>query len=228
MEGGSSADNNAIATAEGIAIVIVIVTVTGIATATVTGVAVIGIVTGVGVIGIAMPPRAKLLPTRDVPPAPTPRQGSRASPATPAPSGALRRPSPRGPLPTMTPPEPAAVRMDKWLWAVRLYKTRSLAAAACTNGRVLIDESPVKPARSVRVGDTLSAVTGEVKRTVRVLKVVERRISASQVPEHFTDLTPAAEFEQARDRRRLSGFIPRPPGAGRPTKKERRALESLE
>jgi ribosome-associated heat shock protein Hsp15 len=118
--------------------------------------------------------------------------------------------------------------MDKWLWAVRLYKTRTLAAAACTQGRVTIGGSLVKPARAVRVGDAISAFAGDVHRTVQVLRLIDRRISASQVGDFLTDLTPAAEYERAREARRQFGFIPRSPGTGRPTKKDRRSLDRLQ
>ena len=119
------------------------------------------------------------------------------------------------------------MRMDKWLWAVRLYKTRSLAAAACTNGRVLVDDVPVKPARTVRVGELIRAVCGDLQRTVKVIGLTEHRVGAPLVSEYLEDLTPPEEREKARLNRPPPGFIPRPKGAGRPTKKDRRAFDQF-
>jgi ribosome-associated heat shock protein Hsp15 len=117
-------------------------------------------------------------------------------------------------------------RIDKWLWAVRLYKTRSLAADACRNGDVLVNDQRVKPSRDVRVGETLTAKTGLVKRTVKVLGSPPSRIGAKLVSEFLEDLTPASEYEKARE------FKPAPQfswskGIGRPTKKARRLWEKF-
>lgn len=120
----------------------------------------------------------------------------------------------------------SGVRADRWLWAVRLYKTRSLAGAACEAGHVKINGHPCKPARTVRVGDVLNAFAGGIQRTVKVLGVLENRVGAKLVAQHLEDLTPAAEYEKAREKQ----FAPvgiRPKGAGRPTKKERRTLGSF-
>lgn len=120
----------------------------------------------------------------------------------------------------------SAVRADRWLWAVRLYKTRSLACAACNAGHVRINAQPCKPARSVRPGDVLTALTGEITRTVKVLAILENRVGARLVPKYFEDLTPASEFEKTKQK----SFAPigqRPKGTGRPTKKDRRLLGSF-
>ena len=120
----------------------------------------------------------------------------------------------------------SAVRADRWLWAVRLYKTRSLAAAACQAGHVQINGQPCKPARSVRPGDVLTALTGEIQRTVKVLAPLENRIGAKLVPTYLEDLTPQAEYEKPREK--LSAPVgQRVKGAGRPTKRERRVLGSF-
>jgi ribosome-associated heat shock protein Hsp15 len=118
------------------------------------------------------------------------------------------------------------VRMDKWLWAVRLYKTRSIAASACAGGKVRIGGQPVKPARSVRPGEIVTATTGEITRTIRVVNLIERRVAAPQATGCYEDLTPASEYEKPR----LPDFRPiaiRPKGTGRPTKKERRETDQL-
>jgi len=117
----------------------------------------------------------------------------------------------------------SAVRADRWLWAVRLYKTRSLAGAACEAGHVKINGHPCKPARTVRVGDMLHALAADINRTVKVVGVLENRIGAKLVAQYLEDLTPPAEYEKARDKH----FTPigiRPKGTGRPTKKDRRTL----
>lgn len=119
-----------------------------------------------------------------------------------------------------------AVRIDKWLWAVRLYKTRALAMAACRGGHVKVAGHPVKPSREVRVNDLIEAKTGEINRTVKVLGIIERRVGASAVKEFAEDLTPASEYEKRREPV-LEPMFFRPKGTGRPTKKERRSLDKL-
>ena len=119
----------------------------------------------------------------------------------------------------------APVRLDRWLWAVRLYKTRTLAADACRGGHVKVNGQPVKPSREVRPGDLVQARTGDVLRTVRVLATLENRLAAKQVPLFLEDLTPPEEFERARNPE-ARAVIARAPGSGRPTKKERRVLEA--
>ena len=120
----------------------------------------------------------------------------------------------------------ADVRMDKWLWAVRLYKTRTMAAAACTSGKVRIGGQPVKPARSVRVGEVITAAVGDLTRTVKVVNLVRQRLSAPLAVQCYNDLTPASEYEKPRQPK-FQPFIVRPRGLGRPTKKDRRKIEGL-
>jgi ribosome-associated heat shock protein Hsp15 len=120
----------------------------------------------------------------------------------------------------------ATVRIDKWLWAVRLYRTRTLAASACTAGKVRIAGQPLKAARSVRIGEVITAVTGEITRTIKVTGLIERRVSAPLVAQCYEDLTPASEYQKPRE----PNFRPvllRPRGSGRPTKKDRRKMEGL-
>ena len=118
------------------------------------------------------------------------------------------------------------VRIDKWLWAVRIFKTRSLATDACRNGRVTIASQPVKPSRDVHIGETIIVQKDERTRTFKVLGVLEKRVGAQIAKEYVEDLTPASEFEKKRE----PNFLPpmhRPKGAGRPTKKDRRALDTF-
>jgi ribosome-associated heat shock protein Hsp15 len=118
------------------------------------------------------------------------------------------------------------VRIDKWLWATRVFKTRSQATDACRAGHLKIDGRSVKPSRPVRVGDVISASLGPLTRTVRVVALLDRRIGASLVPEHLEDLTPASEYARLREPGRAeSGASSWPKGLGRPTKRQRRALE---
>src|SRR5213596_1216044 len=119
-----------------------------------------------------------------------------------------------------------SVRIDKWLWAVRLYKSRSLAIQACQAGHVKIAGQRVKPSRDVRPGEVVTALTGHVQRTVRVLAVLEQRIGARRVPEFLEDQTPAEEYLRAREEARKAP-LQYPKGFGRPTKKQRRQLEGF-
>jgi ribosome-associated heat shock protein Hsp15 len=118
------------------------------------------------------------------------------------------------------------VRMDKWLWAVRLYKTRSVAASACTAGKVRISGQTVKPARSIRIGEIIVAATGEIQRTIRVVSVIERRVGAPEATRCYEDLTPPSEYAKPREPN-FRTFMPRPKGSGRPTKKERREIDKF-
>ena len=118
------------------------------------------------------------------------------------------------------------MRLDKWLWAVRIYKTRSLAAAAITGGHVRINGEPVKPAREPRPNDLVTARLDVVLRTLKVLGAPASRVGAKLVPQFAEELTPPEEFAK----RRLANLYPpgfRAPGAGRPTKRERREMEGI-
>ncbi len=118
------------------------------------------------------------------------------------------------------------VRLDKWLWAVRLYRTRSQATAACHAGHVKLNGHNAKPSRQVQPGEIITASIGEVTRTVKVLAALAQRVGASAVPAYLEDLTPPSEY-QKRTRRDLPAAFFRPKGTGRPTKKDRRDLSRL-
>ena len=117
---------------------------------------------------------------------------------------------------------PGEVRIDKWLWCVRLFKSRSLATAACNAGKVRIQGEPAKPSRSLKVGEVIKFPTGHINRTVKVIGLLDQRVGAKLVANYMEDLTPASEYLKPRD---PPGF--RPPGAGRPTKKQRRQIEGF-
>lgn len=116
-----------------------------------------------------------------------------------------------------------AVRIDKWLWAVRIFRTRTLAADACKEGMVTIGGQAVKPSRALKPEDLVVAKTEALTRTVRVLRLLDKRVGAAQVPEYLEDRTPASEYERKPETVGHPVFV-RPKGSGRPTKKDRRAL----
>ena len=117
------------------------------------------------------------------------------------------------------------VRIDKYLWAVRVFKTRSLAAEACKKGRVLVDHMPVKPSRMVGEGDEISVKKLPVVYSYRVKDPIEKRVGAKIVDHHVEDITPQEELDklQLQD----DFFVQRDRGAGRPTKKDRSLLEVI-
>ncbi len=118
------------------------------------------------------------------------------------------------------------VRMDKWLWAARLYKTRSLAADAIKGGKVKVDGNPVKPSREVKEGDVIQVQIDQLHKVVQVKTVIKNRVSAKQVPEIYNDLTPKEEYERIEFMHAYKAEW-RDRGAGRPTKKERRMIEKM-
>jgi ribosome-associated heat shock protein Hsp15 len=118
---------------------------------------------------------------------------------------------------------PESVRIDKWLWAVRLYKSRSLAAEACQAGHVKIGGNRVKPSRGVRIGEEITALAGRLHWTVKVLALLDQRVGAKLVGQFAQDLTAPEEYARARE----EAPIHVSKGFGRPTKKQRRQLEKL-
>lgn len=119
---------------------------------------------------------------------------------------------------------PQDVRIDKWLWAARVFKTRALALAACRAGHVKFAGHPVKPRRTVRIGDEYVITTGGPTRTIRVTGITDRRVGPKLVSSLLIELTPPEEFARAR-RSLVEQVLARPKGSGRPTKRERRRLE---
>ena len=117
-------------------------------------------------------------------------------------------------------------RLDKWLWAVRIFKTRSIAADACKNGRVSINGALAKPARTVKEGDEVSVRKPPVTYTFRVLQAIEKRVGAKLLPDIIENITDPTQYEIL-EMSRISGFVNRAKGTGRPTKKDRRALEEF-
>ena len=116
--------------------------------------------------------------------------------------------------------------MDKWLWAARIFKTRSIAADAIKNGRVTIQGVNVKPSRMVKEGEVVSVRKPPVTFSFKILKTIEQRVGAKLIPEIYENVTPADQYELL-EMNRISGFVNRQRGTGRPTKKERRAMDAF-
>lgn len=115
------------------------------------------------------------------------------------------------------------VRIDKWLWAVRIFKTRTIAAEACKKGRVMINDVIAKPARMVKVDDVVKVRKPPVTYSFRVKALTENRLGAKLVPDYMENITPKSELDLL-DVVKISGFIDRRKGLGRPTKREGREL----
>ncbi len=118
------------------------------------------------------------------------------------------------------------VRIDKWLWAVRLFKTRSLAAEACKKGKILIHQLHVKPSRNIRVGDIIEIKKAPIVYSFKVLALTENRMGAKLVPNFMENVTSDNQYEIL-ELSKISGFIDRDKGMGRPTKKDRRAIDEF-
>jgi ribosome-associated heat shock protein Hsp15 len=117
-------------------------------------------------------------------------------------------------------------RIDKWLWAARIFKTRSIAADACKNGRVMVNGTNVKPSRPLKVGETVHVRKPPVTYSFKVLKAIEQRVGAKLLPEIYENVTDPKQYEIL-EMSRISGFVDRARGTGRPTKKDRRAMEAF-
>lgn len=120
----------------------------------------------------------------------------------------------------------SGARLDKWLWAVRIFKTRTLAAAACRAGSVHVNGHPSKPSRDLKPGEQLLVRIGLIHLSLVFIGAPKGRVSAKQVPEFCEDCTPASEYEKVKENR-LQQFLAREKGSGRPTKRDRRDIERL-
>ena len=117
-------------------------------------------------------------------------------------------------------------RIDKWLWASRIFKTRTLAAEACKKGRVSLNDALAKASRMVKAGDVVMVRKPPVTFSFRVLQPIEKRVGAKYVSEIMENITPPDQYELL-EMNRVSGFVNRAKGTGRPPKKERRTLEEF-
>jgi len=122
--------------------------------------------------------------------------------------------------------EESLVRIDKWLWAVRIFKTRNQATTACKKGKILIKNKPVKPSRIIDIDDIVVIKKLSVVYTYRVKELLDKRVAARQVNQYIEDLTSDEELRKLKIRQ-VQNFIIREKGMGRPTKKERRILDQL-
>ena len=118
------------------------------------------------------------------------------------------------------------VRIDKYLWAIRVFKTRSEATEACSGGKVKTGGVNAKPSKVVRPGDIINVRKGAVNYTFRVIQGLEKRVGASLVPQYAQNLTPQEELDKMRAPVETF-FVTRDRGSGRPTKKDRREIEQL-
>ena len=117
-------------------------------------------------------------------------------------------------------------RLDKWLWAARIFKTRSIAADACKNGRISIGGVKQKASKMVKVGDVIEVRKPPITYSFKVLQAIQNRVGAKLVPEVLENVTAKEQLELL-EMNRISGFVGRARGTGRPTKKERRELDDF-
>ena len=120
----------------------------------------------------------------------------------------------------------AEARIDKWLWAARIFKTRTIAAEACKKGRVSINGAQAKPSRMIKPGDVINVKKSSITYSFKVLQAIEKRVGAKLVPEIMENVTSPEQYELL-EMSRISGFIDRARGTGRPTKKDRRSLDEF-
>ena len=120
----------------------------------------------------------------------------------------------------------AEARIDKWMWATRIFKTRTIAAEACKKGRVSINGSQVKASRAIKVGDVIQVKKSPITYSFKVLQTIEKRVGAKLVPEYMENVTTPDQYEIL-EMSKISGFVDRARGTGRPTKKDRRELEDF-
>lgn len=115
------------------------------------------------------------------------------------------------------------VRIDKWVWAMRIFKTRTIASEACKKGRVLIGDIIAKPSRIVKIGDVVNIKKSPITYSFRVKALTENRLGAKLIPEYMENITPQSQYDLL-EVVKISGFVDRRKGLGRPTKREGREL----
>lgn len=119
-----------------------------------------------------------------------------------------------------------SARLDKWLWAARIFKTRSMAADACKNGRVTVKGANAKPSRTVKVGETIDVKKPPIVYSFKIVNAIETRVGAKLLDQVYENVTAPQQYELL-EMSRISGFVDRARGTGRPTKKDRRAMDSF-
>ena len=124
--------------------------------------------------------------------------------------------------------EPDQVRLDRWLWSVRIFKSRNLATEACKKNWVKLDGHPAKPSKEIKMGDVITIKLGPLQKIVSVVGLIEKRTSAAKAGNYVADLTPPEAYEKAKQARlHLAPRIVSKKGIGRPTKKQRRELDDF-
>ena len=119
-----------------------------------------------------------------------------------------------------------SIRIDKWLWAVRVFKTRSLASQACKAGKIKIDGNNVKASRDIKIEDIVTVQIGQLSKSIKAIGLIKNRVSAKLAVENYEDLTPDEEYEKIKSQNEMKTEY-RDHGSGRPTKKERRIITKL-
>ena len=120
----------------------------------------------------------------------------------------------------------AEARIDKWMWAARIFKTRTIAAEACKKGRICINGVQAKPARMIKPGDVVQVKKPPITYSFKVLQAIEKRVGAKLVPDVMENVTTPDQYELL-EMSKISGFVNRAKGTGRPTKKDRRDLDEF-
>ncbi|MCL2290360.1 MAG: RNA-binding S4 domain-containing protein [Bacteroidetes bacterium] len=121
--------------------------------------------------------------------------------------------------------KPLQIRIDKWLWSVRLFKTRSMATDACNAGKIKMNGTNLKPSKEVKTDEVYNVKIGQLDKTVQVIDAPKSRVNAALVPNYYVDLTPEEEYNRVKSLR--TTFEYREHGVGRPTKRDRRQIEYL-
>jgi ribosome-associated heat shock protein Hsp15 len=121
---------------------------------------------------------------------------------------------------------PEGIRVDKWLWATRVFKTRTQAGEACKGGKVRVNDTSVKPSREIKIDDLITIQIGPLKKTVQVKAILKNRVGAKLVENYLIDLTPQEEYDKLKMKNEMNHEF-RERGLGRPTKKHRRLIDFL-
>ena len=116
------------------------------------------------------------------------------------------------------------IRVDKWMWATRIFKTRTVALEACNKNRVTVNDIPAKPSKMIKIGDIIRVRKPPITYSFKVLDLTSNRVGAKLVPQFLENITPPEQYELL-ELQKISGFVDRAKGTGRPTKKERRELD---
>lgn len=118
------------------------------------------------------------------------------------------------------------VRIDKWMWATRIFKTRTIAVEACKKNRITVNDTPAKPSRMIKVGDIIQVRKPPVTYSFKVLDLTSNRVGAKVVADFLENITPPEQYKLL-ELQKIGGFVDRARGTGRPTKKDRRNLDNF-